>query len=137
MTLEEKIKNYEKAKELGIEVPELKTDELDRIYNGTGGSSMPDAVRAFLDKLSKVLQPAVCQHDCRFYFGDGTFADFVDANEQLYKSGKICACERYSWWHIRRYLEIRKAKIASRLCQDFGWTFYLEAIAERKAHENG
>lgn len=127
---------YSTAIALGLDVRLGLTDEqVELIYNGTGAEWMPEGLRTQIDRFSETLQPAVCAHDIRYYFGDGTYGDFCRANDELVTNGRICADARYAWYNPMRYIVRRQAKIFSRICERFGWSAYIDAIKERKHDE--
>lgn len=127
---------YAQALSLGLDMKlDLTDEQVEYAYNGCGPEWMGDSVREFIDGLSEPLIPAVCVHDCDYSFGDGTVEDFNRANERLESNGIICADARYGWWNPLRYLVRRQARIYARMCKQFGWTSYKDAIAKRKTWE--
>lgn len=133
---DEVIEIYNKALELGLEMRQLPSNEVRRIYNGVGAEWMGDELRAMLDKLSKTLLPAVLVHDMDYAYGTGTYIDFVAANIRLKNNGRICADAEYGWYNPMRYIVRRQAKLFSKLCDTFGLLAYNAAIEETKEHNN-
>lgn len=131
-----KAEAYYEAIELGLEIrSDVPIDKVVKIYNGTGPEVFPDWARKVLDLIYKDLQPAVCGHDLDYYYGKGTRADFYAANERLERNGIICAKAKFGWWRLKRYILIRRAKLAAEACDMFGWSAYCDAIRQRKEAE--
>ena len=109
----------------------LMLSEIARVYNGTGPDSWPSWARAKLDEELKLFAPAVMVHDCDFEFSDGSRDQFYAANDRLTENCVKLADARYSGWSpikVWKRLRARAAgRLMGRLCNDFGWSAYLDA----------
>ena len=131
------VKLYNEALSLGLDIrSDVPADELYRIYNGVGASWMKEEWRRCLDGMFEEILPAVEGHDIDFAYGDGTYGDFLAANERLEKNGRICADAKFPWWRPKRYIVRRKARLCRKVCDAFGWSAYLAAVEETKQHNN-
>lgn len=132
---DEAIVIYSKAILLGIEVPrDISAAEVKRVYNGVGPEWAPRWFRCLLDFFFAVFLPAVWRHDQRFAHGDGTLADFMDANAELGANCRVCADAKYGALNPLRYAARAVGRRFGKLCDLFGLPAYLAAIEETKQH---
>lgn len=106
-----------------------------KVCNGIGPSWFPAALRKSIDALHPSLKSVAAIHDLRYWLGDGTDADFNDANDDFAYNGKTVADDRYGWWNPARYIARHNAAKFAWLCKEGGKVAYHIAIGERKALE--
>lgn len=134
---DEAIKIYNKAITLGIEVPrDISDAEIERVYNGVGPEFFAGWMRRLLDYFFAIFLPAVWRHDQRYSHGDGTLADFMDANRELANNCRICADAEYGAFNPLRYLARWVGEKFGKACDLLGLPAYLRAIEETKQHNN-
>lgn len=125
---------YDRAKELNLEFGHEDVSKWDLLlsFNGAGAEWMPKKMRKSLTKISESLLPAIFIHDTDYGFGDGTYADFQEANARLERNGRICADAVYGWYNPMRYIVRWQARIYARTCNAVGLPAYKAAIEKTK-----
>ena len=107
--------------------------ELGILTNGIGPENFSPRLRNLIDNMNPSILCASVLHDLRYTYGNGTKADFLQANAELEINSNICGEFNYAWYNPVRYwvkIQAHKFKV---ICDDFGWSAYNEAILDRKS----
>ncbi len=108
-----------------------------RVCNGIGPSSFPSWASERLNRLlPHIVLPSLI-HDLRYYYGNGTYADFMAANAELAFNARLVAWHGIAWWRVGRKVAVVWAgSRCAALCDRFGWIAYCTAIRERREAED-
>ena len=129
------------AQTLGLSGADLivnSSNELIRhVCNGIGPSSFPPWASRRLNRLlPHIVLPALI-HDLRYWYGNGTYADFMAANAELAFNSRLVAWHGIAWWRVARKVAVVWAgSRCAALCDRFGWSSYCTAIKERREAED-
>ena len=97
--------------------------------NGIGPASWPEERRELLDKWLATFRRAADEHDCEFsYANDGSEAKFHEANKRLTENCLILADRKYGWYNPLRYFARNRAHLIGLLCDEFGWSAWIDAF---------
>lgn len=99
--------------------------------NGIGPEWMPAWARELLDRRFPSMQVPAMLHDLHYTLADGSDEAFHEANRMLGENGRRMARHLYGWWNPVRYLVMRDAGRLAAVCEAFGKTAYLQAVAGR------
>lgn len=129
------------AKALGLEgierVEALPIEQVASEFNGIGPAWFKPELRELLDDAFPLFVPPSLIHDTDYKLGDGSTAQFHEANKRLGRNCRKAADATYKWYDFRRYHYRKAARQFEALCEVFGWKAYKDATAATKedAHE--
>lgn len=121
MTTQELISKAYRLNLEGVHIlDKYSVDEIGKIYNGIGPDRFPDWLRKIVTESASLFEAAALIHDVEYGEG-GTREQFTAANDRFRRNCYTLVKDRYSWYDIRRYLWMNKARRWSNYCQLFGW----------------
>ena len=108
-----------------------------RVCNGIGPSGFPPWALWMLERLlPHIVLPAII-HDLRYWYGNGTYVNFMAVNAELAFNSRLVAWRGVAWWRVGRKVAVALAGLlCAKLCDWFGWTAYCTAIKERREAED-
>ena len=112
-------------------------DVIRMVCNGIGPSGFPPWALWMLERLlPHIVLPSLI-HDLRYWYGNGTYTNFMAANAELAFNSRLVAWRGVAWWRVGRKVAVALAGLlCAKLCDWFGWTAYCTAIKERREAED-
>ena len=100
-------------------------EELALVYNGIGPQWLPYSLREKLTKYLAIFAPACLIHDFHYWICDGSFKDFVYANDTLEANCRKCINAETKWYQLlRRSAGYYAAHLMAEACRRYGWSAY-------------
>ena len=101
------------------------SEEIAVAYNGIGPQWLPYAIREKLTKYLSIFAPACLIHDFHYWICDGSFKDFVYANDTLEANCRKCINAETKWYQLlRRSAGYYAAHLMAEACRRYGWSAY-------------